>query len=232
MPKDFNESDKIRALLWCDRHCCLCRKACGTDIEIAHIDPKGGNGLDNAIPLCYDCHGEVGKYNKEHPRGNKYRPAELKSRREQIYEEYTRHLVPPIHFLLTQNGANPPGTKCALPFVGFRLQHGGDSLPARIKVEAKTILNGKDLGLVEDKSGYYSGKTVWNINPRILFFGGFNIPSKHMVSISKGKDFKIEIRITVFDQYGRAHGLLPQCWTYVKTGNFWNLEPRSFARWS
>src|SRR5881628_40520 len=52
---DFDEADKLKALLWCDRHCCLCGKATGTGIEVAHLDPKRSD-LDNAIPLCFDCH--------------------------------------------------------------------------------------------------------------------------------------------------------------------------------
>ena len=80
MTGDFCEEDKTKCLLWCSRHCCLCGKACGTNIEIAHVIPKGQDGsddIDNAIPLCFDCHSEIGRYNKEHPRGNKY--VDLKS---------------------------------------------------------------------------------------------------------------------------------------------------------
>ena len=97
--KDFSEDIKLKCLLWSSRHCCACDTACGLDIEIAHIDPKGGEDFDNAIPVCYYCHAQIGRYNKEHPRGNKYRIKELKKRREQIYEKYTRHLVPPLLFL-------------------------------------------------------------------------------------------------------------------------------------
>ena len=48
---EFREEDKIKMLLWCDRHCCLCRKNAGPDIEIAHIDIRGGNDIENASPL-------------------------------------------------------------------------------------------------------------------------------------------------------------------------------------
>ena len=95
---EFREADKIKLLLWCDRHCCLCGKACGTDIEIAHIDSKGPAEIDNAIPLCYDCHAKTGRYDPKHPRGNKHRPEELKARREQVYEQHTRALVPPLDY--------------------------------------------------------------------------------------------------------------------------------------
>lgn len=33
----FDEADKLKALLWCDRHCCLCGKAAGIGIEVAHF---------------------------------------------------------------------------------------------------------------------------------------------------------------------------------------------------
>ena len=39
-----------------------------------------------------------------------------------------------------------------------------------IKVEAKAIIGNDDLGIVADGSGYYTGATKWNINPRILFW--------------------------------------------------------------
>jgi hypothetical protein len=228
-PKEFLPADKIKMLLWCSRHCCLCGKNAGPDIEIAHMDPRGGNQIDNGIPLCYDCHAKIGHYNREHPRGNKYRPEELKARREQIYEEYTRHLVPPLHFYLDQTKID--GTQHTIPFIGFRLQHLGDSLPVRLRVEAKTIVAENDIGIVNDTSGYYTGAVKWNINPRTLFWGGFSIPREQF-----DRDLKIEVRITVIDQFEREHRLLPQCWRWVPPSatipGFWNLEPRSFSNWS
>jgi hypothetical protein len=180
--------------LWSDRHCCLCKKSCGADIEIAHIDADAGNGMDNGIPLCYDCHSNIGKYNREHPRGNKYKPVELKARRDQIYDEYTRHLVPPIHFLLTQNKVDK--SQHQLRFVDFHLQHLGDSLPVNIGVEAKIILNEKDLGIVKDRIGYYTGNVKWNINPRTLFWGGFSIPQEHVLRVrEENADLKVELEL-------------------------------------
>jgi len=49
--QDFKEKEKIQRLLWCDRHCCICEKACGIDIEFAHIDPRGGNDLTIRFPF-------------------------------------------------------------------------------------------------------------------------------------------------------------------------------------
>jgi len=58
-------------------------------MEAAHIvdEHKGGsNESDNGIPVCFDCHQEIGGYDDKHPKGNKFRPRELKARREHIYQ--------------------------------------------------------------------------------------------------------------------------------------------------
>lgn len=223
--KDFSEDIKVKCLLWSDRHCCLCGKACGTDIEIAHINSKGGNDLDNAIPLCYDCHSAIGRYNKEHPRGNKYRPKELKTRREQIYERYTRHLVPPVHFeIIPRKGDSK---QIRLPRVGFIITHFGDSLPVRFKVSVRVFLGGKELGsIVNLKKPYYSGGIIWNLNPRHTFFGNFSVPKE---CVDSAEDLKLEVKVTIIDPYDRSHELYPVCYTYVRDKNYWFTEPTSFS---
>jgi hypothetical protein len=218
---DFSEEDKIRALLWSNRHCCLCGKACGTDIEIAHIERKGKNKsweIDNAIPLCYQCHAEIGKYNQQHPRGNKYRPKELKARREQIYEEQTRHLVPPIQYRITQTLVS--GGKRIFPDIGLTVLHLGDSLPVKLRVLARIFLDQKDLGLPEPD--LYSGKKIWNRNPRFGVHGHFTVPVE---KIDDGQQLEIRVTVTVIDQYEREHQLLPVGWIYMPRINSWYLEP-------
>jgi hypothetical protein len=221
MAKDFDSNDKIKCLLWCDRHCCLCGKACGTNIEVHHIIPKeqGGTGnINNAIPLCFDCHSEVGCYNVKHPTGNKYKPEELKARREQIYEEHTRHLVPPIWFDITQD--LPNGQKRNLPDVGINVTHFGDSLPVKFSVAAQVFLGDTDLGIVPTRQ--YTGERLWNLNPRFGVRGHFSVPSEVVESTER-----LEIRVTVIvvDQYEREHQLLPLAWVYMKDSNSWYLEP-------
>jgi hypothetical protein len=102
----FSDDVRNKVLLWSDRHCCLCKKACGINIEVHHLvseEQSGTDDIDNAIPLCFECHGAVQHYNPKHPIGTKYKPSELKKRREQVYEEFTRHLVPPIHYEINQS---------------------------------------------------------------------------------------------------------------------------------
>jgi hypothetical protein len=211
MTGDFSENDKVKCLLWCDRHCCLCGKACGTNIEIAHIIPKGEDGsgdIDNAIPLCFDCHSEIGRYNCEHPKGNKYKPKELKERREQIYEEYTRHLVPPIHFDITQDLHK--GQNRHLPDVGIDVTHFGDSLPVKFSVAVRVFLGGEDLGIV--KTSQYTGERLWNLNPRFVVRGHFSVPDEVVESTER---LEIRVTVTVIDQYEREHQLLPLGWVYM-----------------
>jgi hypothetical protein len=92
----------------------------------------------------------------------------------------------------------------------------------------KFILGGKDLGIIEDPSGYYSGKTDWNLNPTTIIFGNFSAPKECADSLA---NLKAEARVIIIDQYGRPHKLLPECWTYVRKDNYWFLAPRSFTVW-
>ena len=138
----FDQKTRTKALLWSDRHCCLCKKACGVNIEVHHLVQEsegGGDDIDNAIPLCFDCHSEVMRYNEQHPRGTKYKVEELRVRREQVYEEFTRHLVPPVDSQITQ--MIPGGKPRAFPDVGFLLRHLGDYLPVRVRVIIESVLS-------------------------------------------------------------------------------------------
>lgn len=240
-PPPFKDEDKINILLWCERHCCLCEKPCDTNIVIHHIEQKESkemskemlSNIDNAIPLCYDCHGRIRSYNPKHAVGTAYRNREIKTRRDQIYEKYTRHLVPITHFEITQ----VVRMNCSLalrpfPDVGFNLVHRDERfLPVTAKVEVKCLLDKKDEGIMDDPTGYYNGKTDWNLNPTSIICGHFSVPEKYATGVKEKRDFKIEVRVTIIDQYSRPHRLLPQCWTYVSTDNYWFLEPRSFTEW-
>lgn len=85
----FDTNTKTQMFIRCGRLCCLCLKQCGINIEAAHIidEHKGGsNDEENGIPLCFDCHTEIGSYNSMHPKGNKFRPEELIARRDRVYD--------------------------------------------------------------------------------------------------------------------------------------------------
>jgi len=221
MTGDFSKDDKIKALLWCNRHCCLCGKACGSNIEVHHIVPieqGGSDDIDNAIPLCFDCHKEVGSYNEKHPIGSKYRAEELKVRREQIYEEQTRHLVPAVYYGVTQQ--LPDGSKRQFPDVGFYLRHHGDSLPVKVKVILDILLAGRSLG--HPDAEYYGGGKLWHLNPRFGHMGHFAIPKEAAESTER---LDVKASVTIIDQYYREHKLLPVGWVYMRKENDWYFEP-------
>lgn len=55
-------------------------------METDHIVPGEAGGpdtIDNAIPVCFECHAEIHSYNDKHPRGRKFQPDELRLHKEQ-----------------------------------------------------------------------------------------------------------------------------------------------------
>jgi hypothetical protein len=82
----FNRREVEELLKKCHRRCCICHRFCGVKMETDHIDPKAASNddsIDNAIPLCFDCHAEIHSYNDKHARGRKYTPGELRRHRDQ-----------------------------------------------------------------------------------------------------------------------------------------------------
>ena len=212
MKKNFSEKDKIKCLLWCDRHCCLCRKNCGPDIEVAHIDRKLRGeklyAIDNAMPLCYDCHAKIGHYNIEEPRGNKYKANELKQRREQVYEEFTRHLVPKIDFRITQILIN--GGLRKFPDVGFEIHNLGTGLPVKVYLSVDIYKNGRK---IYNDGGHYAKIKPWKMNPGLRVQGHFVIPQRLLRNTSRISAIINDIEI--IDEYERSHDkLFPMEWVY------------------
>jgi hypothetical protein len=217
----FDVATRTKVLLWSDRHCCLCKRPCGTNIEVHHIVPEsadGTNDLDNAIPLCFDCHGRVHQYDAACSIGTKYKPDELRARRDQVYEEFTRQLVPPVHYELTQ--AVPGPRPRQLPDVGFLIVHLGDSLPVKVRVCIESEQPEKPLKL---NTSYYTGETLWHLNPRFTVLGHFEIPDYPPPA---AKAFTLIVHIGIIDQYDREHKLLPLGYRYIPNDNCWILEPR------
>jgi hypothetical protein len=76
----FPRKDVEDLLAACHRRCCICYRFCGVKIETDHIVPAAEGGpdtIDNAIPVCFECHAEIHSYNDKHPRGRKFTPDEL-----------------------------------------------------------------------------------------------------------------------------------------------------------
>ena len=86
----FPERVATEALVPCGRSCCICHKFCGTKIELHHIKQKaygGDDTLDNCIPVCFDCHADMGRVDSKHPKGKRYSEEELKRHRDGWYEK-------------------------------------------------------------------------------------------------------------------------------------------------
>jgi HNH endonuclease len=63
-------------------------------MQLHHIMPESVGGPDtaeNCIPLCLDCHEEVGSYNPKHPIGRKFSPEELTLHRDLWFEVIRLH---------------------------------------------------------------------------------------------------------------------------------------------
>jgi hypothetical protein len=54
-------------------------------IETDHIVQRadgGSDDIENAIPVCFDCHADIHTYNDQHPKGRKFTPHELRLHKE------------------------------------------------------------------------------------------------------------------------------------------------------
>ena len=101
-----------------------------------------------------------------------------------------------------------------------------NDFPIKVRMETRAIIGGKDYGEIRDEKGYYSGKTLWNINPRLTVFGNFNAPRD---CLDNSLDFKIEIKVTIIDYNNKEFSMLPVSWTYMRNKNSWFFEPKSFT---
>lgn len=81
MSDGFNRKEVEDLLVACHRRCCICHRFCGVKMEIDHIEQRadgGSNEIENAIPVCFECHAEIHSYNDKHPKGRKFTSREIK----------------------------------------------------------------------------------------------------------------------------------------------------------
>lgn len=93
----FSRKVKDEVLVSSARHCCVCHRFKGIKIEVHHIIPKEQGGLDtieNAIPLCFDCHSDAGHYYAQHPKGTKFSTSELGKHRDKWFKIVERNQIP------------------------------------------------------------------------------------------------------------------------------------------
>jgi hypothetical protein len=213
----FSSDLREKLLLWCDRRCCLCKRPCDVFIEVHHIEAEsdgGSNEEDNAVPLCFDCHAKVSHYDHTQPMGTKFKKEELKKRREQVYDEYTRHLVPALRYEVHSDGR-------VLPMVGFSIRHLGSAPPVQAVVKLDTFVNGV-LAPDQEEYGLYRGRYRWNLNPMEGVAGQFHVPQEAM---REEAHVRVGVYITVYDVYDRPHKLLPVTYGLMPERTSWFLDP-------
>jgi len=193
--------DELRArlLLWCDRHCCFCGKNCGVDIEIHHIDGNpGNNDPDNLTPVCYDCHARIPRYDAGNPRGTKIRDVEVKTRREQVYEEHTRRYVEPVQFELTRDPTTFGHIVSAVANLGHR---------HAVRVQSQLVIfNEAEKLNLWPAPDLYNGGALWNFNPEQGMQGHFQLP---LTRQTWKQPVRIECFLAIVDWVGRPHVQLP-----------------------
>ena len=120
--REFSARDVERLLVACHRRCCVCHRFCGVKIEVDHIEPAAkpkSNRVDNAIPLCFECHAEVHHYNPKHPRGRRLTPVELRRHREQWLQLCRDH---PEMFVASQQPAEAGSLERLVSELNFNLR--------------------------------------------------------------------------------------------------------------
>lgn len=210
----FPSELREKVLLWCDRRCCICKRGCDLLIEVHHIVPEskgGSNDEDNAIPLCFDCHAKV-HFNDSQPIGTKYKADELKKRRNQVYDECTRHLAPILSYRVIQDREPPQAS--------FQIRHTGNAPWVKAKVNLEIFLDGK---LADNPNcGLYSGTAFWHLNPGEGVDGLFTISTTSKLDRA---DVRVGINIEIFDMYDHLHGLLPISYVLQPESWEWYLDP-------
>ena len=86
----FSSEVANKAFVACNRCCCICHKFCGTKMELHHIKQQAYGGedtFDNCIPLCFECHADMGKADPKHPKGRRYTEEELRGHRDNWYQK-------------------------------------------------------------------------------------------------------------------------------------------------
>lgn len=86
----FPPNVKEQAAVACNRCCCICHEFKGPKLEFHHIKQQadgGDNSFENCIPLCFDCHADMGRTDPRHPKRNHYSERELRMHRDKWYRQ-------------------------------------------------------------------------------------------------------------------------------------------------
>ena len=220
--KPIPEESRIKLLLWSERHCCFCGKQCSTNIEIHHIDKiPENNEENNLIPLCFDCHGELARYNPKHPIGTNYREKEIKSRREQIYDIYTLKYLRQVDIQISnfyhQRFEDGTRKRRKEGEISCTVRTLSTDIPVQLKLKLTPYHNNKIIPSTS-YGPHFKGETLWNLNPGQIVYSHFPFPTQE-----NPIDFRIEVEWSIIDIIGREHKMLPfsYFWDSEKIDDWW-----------
>ena len=195
-------------------------------MEFHHIDGDSSNNAeDNLIPVCFDCHGELPRYNPKHPKGSKYRDLEIKKRRDQIYDLYTLPYVRQVDIKISkyvhhvQDNTGQPRERqwgdisCTVRI----LSH---DLPVRLRLRIEPYHDNQRLKVTLGE--IYSGRALLNLNPSQIFFGHLKLP---IPAEPKSFLFRVEIFWSVVDILDREHEMLPFSYVWSDPKGDWWFDP-------
>jgi hypothetical protein len=185
------------------------------------------NNAENAIPVCYLCHAKLEFSRAGSPRGSRFSIAEIKERRDQIYEEKTRHLVP----VLTYGPLNDANMK--FPKVQFHLSNNDGGLQVRARCVVEIFVDGRMFGT---PTRHYAGDRLWVCNPGLTAVGWFDLSDRNRLnqrqkyrgvhpSRALGRDLRLRIHVTIVDAFDREHRRFPAEWYYDWQGETWVYDP-------
>lgn len=127
-------------------------------MQLHHIIPESDGGPDtaeNCIPLCLDCHEEVGSYNPKHPIGRKFSPEELRLHRDFWFEVVRLH---------PERLNNSPGP-LFLPAGGEQMETRPSPSPAKQDVSSRFAELATRLGSLQRSHALFESpegaKKVW-----------------------------------------------------------------------
>ena len=107
----FPEAGVAQLLADCKRHCCVCWRWCGAKIHLHHIIPRtqeGSDEIENAIPVCLDCHAEIESRGNM---GRQFSQAELREHKRRWLEICREQ---PAAIISTNRASGPTGPLEAL----------------------------------------------------------------------------------------------------------------------
>jgi hypothetical protein len=119
--------------------------------------------------------------------------------------------------------------KVQFPQVPFNW-HNWSPYQLKVRLEVRVVLGGRNLGLIEDKKGYYNGEAYIPVEPYRggLRDGCFTLPPDCARST---EETTIEVRARILDQNDSSKNeyTIIRSWTYDPKEKEWFYEPKAFT---